>query len=79
VIGPRSAVLDHLEEDALDWHLSQRRIAVKLADELSPRAHVLSTCFWMVFGDRADAARCSRNGRDGESMGRRSSMDDPFI
>ena len=29
-----------------------------------PRAHVLSTCYWMVFGDRFDAARCSGNGRN---------------
>src|ERR1019366_8279820 len=28
-----------------------------------PSTHILSTCFWIVFGDRSDAARCSRNGR----------------
>src|SRR5713226_1849871 len=29
-----------------------------------PNAHILSTCFWIVFGDRSDAARFSRNGRN---------------
>src|SRR2546427_4097615 len=29
-----------------------------------PSIHMLSTCFWMVFGDRFDAARCSRKGRN---------------
>ena len=29
-----------------------------------PSTHMLSTCFWMVFGDRFDAARYSRKGRN---------------
>src|ERR1700720_4717340 len=29
-----------------------------------PNAHILSTCFWIFFGDRSDAARFSRNGRN---------------
>jgi hypothetical protein len=29
-----------------------------------PSAHMLSTCFWIVFGDRSDAASCSRKGRN---------------
>ena len=29
-----------------------------------PSAHMLSTCFWIVFGDRFDVAKCSRNGRN---------------
>jgi len=29
-----------------------------------PSTHMLSTCFWMVFGDRSDAARYSRNGTE---------------
>src|SRR3974390_2372817 len=28
-----------------------------------PNAQTLSTCFWMVFGDRSAPTRCSRNGR----------------
>ena len=32
-----------------------------------PSAHRLSTCFWIVFGDRSDAARYSRNGRNSAS------------
>jgi hypothetical protein len=35
VIQKRPTVLDHLEEDALDRFLSQRKVAMKLADELS--------------------------------------------
>jgi hypothetical protein len=33
VIEERAAVLDHLEEDLLHWLLSQRRVAVEIADE----------------------------------------------
>ena len=29
-----------------------------------PSTHMLSTCFWMVLGDRSDAARYSRKGRN---------------
>lgn len=28
-----------------------------------PNTHMLSMCFWIVFGDRFDIAKCSRNGR----------------
>jgi hypothetical protein len=34
---------------------------VEVADERA--AHMLSTCSWIVFGDRSEAARCSRKGR----------------
>jgi thymidylate synthase ThyX len=44
----RSAVLDHLEEDLLHRLLSQRRIAVEIADELPAQCpHVID-----VFLDR---------------------------
>jgi hypothetical protein len=35
VVQERTAVLDHLEEDALNRLVSQRRIVVEVADELS--------------------------------------------
>jgi len=48
MIEERSAVLDHLEEDLRYWLLSQRRIAVEIADELPAQCpHVID-----VFLDR---------------------------
>src|ERR1017187_5687310 len=29
-----------------------------------PNTHMLSTCFWIVFGDKFDIAKYSRNGRN---------------
>ena len=43
VIKQWSAVLDHLEQNLLDRLLSQRRIAVEIADELpTERPHVVN-------------------------------------
>jgi hypothetical protein len=38
VIKERAAVLDHLEEDALDGFVSQSGITVKLTDELAAQS-----------------------------------------
>ena len=63
VIEERAALLGHLEKVLFDRSLSQGLIVVEVANELPPSAHILSTCFSIVFGDRSEAARDSRNGR----------------
>ena len=60
----RPSVFNHPGEHSLHGLLSQGGIVVEIADELAPSAHMLSTCFWIVFGERAEAASCSRNGRN---------------
>ena len=57
VIEKRTAILDHLPEELPTGLLSEGRIVVEIADELASQRHMLSTCFWIVFGDRSDAAR----------------------
>jgi hypothetical protein len=52
-----AAVFDHPGKNSFHRLLSQRRVTVEFADELpSQRPHVIDG-FWIVLGDRSDAAR----------------------
>jgi hypothetical protein len=64
VIEEGPAVLDHLAEDQLHWLFLREESLWRSRMNSPPNAHMLSTCFWIVFGDRSDAARCSRKGRN---------------
>ena len=63
-----SVVPDHLKEDAIHGLLSQSRIIVEVADELPAEGPHVIDVFCMVFGDRSEAARYSRNGRNRASI-----------